>query len=181
MTSDQDVADALETIRTVRQIRQYTDGAVSDDDLHTILEIARWSGSSRNTQPWHFIVVRDKQRLHDLAQLRENITWVEQGALAVVIVMPDENAVHESYDAGRVTERMMIAARFLGLGAGTAWPGEPERVARANRLLGVPESHSVHSMVVIGPYQTHKDPRPTGPKPGRKPLSELVSNEQYNG
>ncbi|MGI8975413.1 MAG: hypothetical protein ACR2GS_01660, partial [Thermomicrobiales bacterium] len=76
---------------------------------------------------------------------------------------------------GRVSERIMIAAKLLGLGAGTAWFGEPERMAKAKAILGVPDDQELRSMVVIGPFVTSKDPRATGPAPGRKPLDELVS------
>jgi len=172
-------ADALETIRMVRQVRQYTSGDVPHDALNTILEIARWSGSSPNSQPWRFIVVDDKSLLKQLSELRDNITWVADGALAIAIVLPGENPPHEMYDMGRVTERMMIAARILGYGSGTAWFGEPEREAQAKQLLGVPEGMTCPSVVVIGPYETHKDPRAAGPAPGRKPLDELVSYGRY--
>jgi nitroreductase len=168
-------AEALEAVRKVRQVRQYEPGTVSEEDLGQILEIARWTGSSRNTQPWHFIIVEDKDTLHRLGQLRSNITWVGDGAMAIALVFPGENAIHEAYDEGRVTERIMIAAELLGLGAGTAWFGEPENEAAAREMLGVPDDHVLQSIVVIGPYKTSKDPRPTGPRPGRKPLDELVS------
>ncbi|HEV2127595.1 MAG TPA: nitroreductase family protein [Thermomicrobiales bacterium] len=166
-------ADALEAIRKVRQVRQYEPGSVSDEDLNRILEIARWSGSSRNTQPWRFVIVEDKDVLARLAELRPNITWVANGALAIALVFPGENDIHEAYDEGRVSERVMIAAEMLGLGAGTAWFAENEGVAK--QILGVPDDMVLHSVVVLGPYRTSKDPRPTGPKPGRKPLDELVS------
>lgn len=179
MVDINNTADALEAVRTVRQVRQYKDGSVPTDALNAILDIARWTGSARNTQPWQFIVIDDKAMLQQLSALRENITWVADGALAIAIVMPDKSLVHEAYDAGRVSERIMIAARFLGFGAGTAWFGEPEREAKAKALLGVPEDMSCQSVVVIGPYVTHEDPRATGPKPGRKPLSELVSYGTY--
>ncbi|MDQ4044096.1 MAG: nitroreductase family protein [Chloroflexota bacterium] len=165
--------DALEAIRKVRQVRQYEPGPVSDDVLNRILEIARWSGSSRNTQPWRFIIVEDKDVLARLSELRPNITWVANGALAIALVFPGENDIHEAYDEGRVSERIMIAAEMLGLGAGTAWFAENEGVAK--QILGVPDDMVLHSVVVLGPYKTSKDPRPTGPKPGRKPLEELVS------
>jgi nitroreductase len=171
--------DALEAVRSVRQVRQYVDGDVTDEQLHQILEIARWTGSSRNTQPWHFVVVRDKETLRKLSELRPNITWVENGALAIAMVMPGTNIEHEAYDEGRVSERIMIAARMLGLGAGTAWFSEPDREAIAKELLGVPEDHTLRSVMVVGPYLTAKDPRPTGPQPGRKPLDEIVSYEKY--
>lgn len=173
-----DTTSALEAVRTVRQVRQYEPGEVSEEDLNQILEIARWSGSSRNTQPWRFVVVRDKDTLKRLSDLRPNITWVADGALAIALVFPGENEVHEAYDEGRVSERIMIAARLLGLGAGTAWFAENEGVAKD--LLGIPQNMILHSVMVVGPYVTSKDPRPTGPKPGRKSLDELVSYEKWN-
>src|SRR5690606_34780188 len=145
--------------------------------LNQILEIARWSGSSRNTQPWRFVVVRNKETLKKLSELRPNITWVADGALAIALVFPGENEVHEAYDEGRVSERIMIAAKLLGLGAGTAWFAENEGVAK--EILGIPPEMTLHSVMVVGPYVTSKDPRPTGPKPGRKPLEELVSYERW--
>ena len=174
-------AEALESIRKVRQVRQFVGGEVSDEQLNAMLEIARWTGSSRNTQPWRFVVIRDKDMLKQLSDLRENITWVADAALAIALVSPGENPPHEAYDEGRVTERLMIAARMLGLGAGTAWFGEPEREAKAKALLNVPEAKTLRSVVAIGPYETAKDPRPTGPKPGRLSLDELVFQETYKG
>ena len=44
---------------------------------------------------------------------------------------------------------------------------------------GIPQEMVLHSVMVIGPFVTSKDPRPTGPKPGRKPLDELVSHERW--
>lgn len=171
--------DALELVRKVRQVRQFLDGDVSDEQLNTLLEIARWTGSSRNTQPWRFIVIRDKDMLKQLGDLRENITWVADAALAIGLVSPGENIPHESYDEGRVTERLMIAANMVGLGAGTAWFGEPEREAVAKKLLNVPEGKTLRSIVAIGPFETSKDPRAAGPKPGRKSLEELVHYNTY--
>lgn len=170
---------ALETVRTVRQVRAYTEGAVSDDQVNTLLEIARWTGSAKNTQPWHFVVVRAKDTLHKLSRLRENIHWVEDGALCIALVSSGEDVAHTAYDEGRVTERIMIAARMLGLGAGTAWFGGSEGEAKAREILGVPDDRALRSVVVVGQYITHKDPRPAGPKTGRKPLNEIVSYEKF--
>lgn len=168
------VDEALESIRKTRQVRLYVEGDVTEEQLHQLLEIARWTGSSRNTQPWRFVVIQNKETLAQLASLRENITWVADAALAIGLVSPGVNPPHEAYDEGRVTERLLIAARMLGLGAGTAWFGEPEREAQAKALLNVPEEKTLRSIVAIGPYVTSKDPRPTGPKPGRLSLDELV-------
>ena len=81
----------------------------------------------------------------------------------------------EAYDEGRVTERLLIAARSRGLGGGVAWFGDEGQRAEAKRILGIPEGRTARSVVVIGYPASTKDHRPTRAQPGRKPLVELVS------
>ena len=52
--------DVFQCIRTRRTVREFTDDPVPDLVIHRILQAARWAPSSSNTQPWHFIVVREK-------------------------------------------------------------------------------------------------------------------------
>ncbi|HEU5423733.1 MAG TPA: nitroreductase family protein, partial [Nitrolancea sp.] len=63
MSSSANTTEMLEEMRTTRQIRLYHPKPVPQDVLQQLLEVARWSGSSRNSQPWHFIVVTDKDEL----------------------------------------------------------------------------------------------------------------------
>jgi nitroreductase len=77
-----------------------------------------------------------------------------------------------------VTERIMLAAQALGLGAGVVWFSEPPAMAEARRLLNIPEGHALISAVAIG----HPAPAdPTAPKRDqpRKPLSEIVHWETF--
>ncbi|MBL8127989.1 MAG: nitroreductase family protein, partial [Chloroflexia bacterium] len=67
VTSPQDAAHAL---RHVRQARLYADTPVPDEVLQELLQIARWTGSARNTQPWEFIVITDKEQLKKVSQVR---------------------------------------------------------------------------------------------------------------
>ena len=77
----------IEKLRTVRQIRQYAPDPVPDDVLQQLLEVARWTGSSKNTQPWHFIVVSDPAVLRRISALRSNINWLAGAPLAIAIVL----------------------------------------------------------------------------------------------
>lgn len=169
---------AVESIRTVRQARQYRPDPISDDVLHQLLEIARWTGSSRNTQPWHFIVITDKQLLGQLSRLRAPINWVADAPLAIAIVLDGHGAESEAYDEGRVTERLLIAAKFLGLGGGTAWYGDEAQEAEAKRLLDIPEERTARSMVVLGYPVSTVDHRPNRNTGGRKPLAEITSTNR---
>ena len=96
--------------------------------------------------------------------------------LAIALVITAEGEISGAFDEGRVTERLMIAARLLGLGAGTAWFGDADQQAAAKELLGIPAELTARSMVVIG----HPDPSAarrsaTG---GRRPLDALVSYDR---
>lgn len=172
-------AEAVEEVRKVRQARQYKPDAVPDDVLKTLLEIARWTGSSRNTQPWHFVVVTDKNQLHQISEIRPPIGWVANVPVAIAIVLDGDNPHSEFFDEGRVTERLMIAASLLGLGGATAWYGDPDQQARGKEILGIPAEKIARSVVTIGYPTSLKDPRPSGPATGRKPLSETVSYGRY--
>jgi nitroreductase len=167
------MTSTLESLRRVRQTRAFTEEPVTDEELEQLLEVARWTGSSRNTQPWRFIVIRDRELLRQVSSVRDAIVWAGTAPLAIAIVIEAEGEISGAFDEGRVTERLMIAAHLLGLGAGTAWYGDEAQRAAAKALLGIPAQLTARSMVAIG----HVDPaskRRSG-SGGRKPLAELVS------
>lgn len=168
------MANALRPIRRVSQIRQYTNDPVPDEIVEQLLDLARWTGSSRNGQPWQFVVVRDKATLKELASLRPNINWAADAPVGIVIVMDGATGTQGAYDEGRLTERVLTGATLLGYGGGTAWFGEPEHESRAKKALGIPDGQIARQMIMIGKAKTKDDPRSYGPKRGRKPLDELV-------
>jgi nitroreductase len=167
--------EVTEEMRKVRQARQYKPDPISDEILNELLTVAQWTGSGRNTQPWHFIVVNDKAQMHSISRLRESINWVADAPLGIAIVLTGGRDVTGAYDEGRVSERLLIAARLLGLGGGVAWYGDDEQQEAAKELLGVPAELTTRSIVVLGYPITSKDPRPNPAVGGRHPLSEIVS------
>lgn len=173
-----DTSAVIESINKVRQSRIYLDKPVSKDDLDTLLEVAQWTGSARNTQPWHFVVVQDKTTLGKLAALRSNIDWVAKVPVAIALVFDGHDTVLESFDEGRIFERLAIGAKLLGLGAGTAWfLGDAEEAA-AKELLGVPAERTMHSLVALGYVDKDANQLPGRNYVGRKPLDEIVSYEK---
>ena len=166
-------------LQRVRQIRQYRSDPVPEDILGALLEVARWTGSSRNTQPWHLIVLSDPDQLRRISRVRDAINWVAGAPLAIAIVLDGTSETSEAYDEGRVTERLLVAAHFFGLGGGTAWFGPAEQQAAARKILAVPDGRTARSVVALGYPVTSKDPRPNAVDGGRKPLSELVSHNSF--
>lgn len=159
----------------VRQIRQFTDEPPTDEELGAIADAGRWSGSSRNRQPWRFVIVRDRdvlKQIHDagLPQMRSLGTAL--AAIAIVVPDDDDPESH-AYDEGRAAERMLIAASFLGLGAAIAW-ALPAIRDLVGSLLAIPDGWFVRTLVVVG----HLAPEALAPKsaPGkaRLPREEVV-------
>lgn len=165
----------------VRQIREFTDEAVDEADLAALADVARWSGSSQNTQPWRFIVIRDTKVLRKIAEAGMPQTRSLNTAMtAIAIVIPEEpkRAVTHAYDEGRVAERILVAARMLGLGAAIAWIlAEGRDPVRA--LLDVPEEWRVRTVVAIGhPSEAARRPK-SAPGTARLPRDEVVFDERW--
>jgi nitroreductase len=171
--------EIVEEIRKVRQARLFRPEPLSAEIRDQLLDVARWTGSSRNTQPWHFIAIEDRETLGRLAALRTPINWLADAPLAIAIVLDGHDAVSEAYDEGRVTERLLIAAKMLGLGGGIAWFGDDGQVDEAKRILGIPSERTARAVVAIGDPTTTKDHRPNRNTPGRKPREETISQERF--
>jgi nitroreductase len=173
MTSPIDQVRPL--IRT-RQNREFTSDPVTDDELQALAQVARWSGSSSNSQPWRFVVVRDVQLIRQIAEIALPQTRALRTAgAALAISMPDEpsHAASHAYDEGRVAERILIGASMLGLGAGITWLFDKYR-PQVGSLLGVGDDRFVRTIMAIGhPTDRARQPR-TAPGEARHPLAELV-------
>jgi len=166
----------IHLIRTVRQARQYKPDAVPAEVIDELLEVARWTGSAVNRQPWEFVVVRDRERLRALAAAYPNAGHIGAAAAAIVIVMNGKRA-GEGFDEGRLAERILLAARARGLGAGIGWLGNDGAAPDAKSILGIPGERFVRTAISLGYPAEEGTPSKAGP--GRKPLSELVHWERY--
>ena len=168
-------------LRELRNIRHYDQGRpVPDDVLADILEVARWSGSAKNVQPWSFVVVRDRATLDALAAQPGWVSHVKRAPLGIMLVMEGhpENASSETFDEGRLTERIMLAAAAHGLVSSIAWYWGPT-AATAKDLLGIPQGRLVRTLVTVGyPEPGAEDGNPAG-FGGRKRLDELVHYDRW--
>lgn len=163
----------LETLRSLRQTRQYSGDPVDQADVDQVLEVARWTGSAKNVQPWKFVVVNDSDLIAKLAGLASG--WLATAPVAIIPALSEPNETWERYDEGRLSERIMLAAHATGLATGTTFFTSDTNVAQAKNLLGIPEEYRVSHAVALG----HAAGRTAGgPAGGRKPLEEIVG---YNG
>lgn len=177
--SDTEQAGALlRAMRQVRSVRTFRLDPVPEGQLTDILEVARWTGSGMNRQPWSFVVVRERATLQAIAEASPNTRHVAGAAAAIVIVMDGEMPEIEAFDEGRVAERILVAATALGLASAIGWIMPPGSAAVA-ALLGVPPGRRVRTLVSLG-YPTEAAARPkSAPGSARKALNEVVRFERF--
>ena len=173
-SSDERAEIILRGLRRTRQIRQFTEEPVDEDALQSILEVARWTGSSMNTQPWTFIVIRDPNVRRRIGELARYARYVANAPVAIAIAMPGKDVESEAYDEGRVAERVLVAANALGLGAGIAWADSPEERTAVGALLGVQPPAFVRTILPVGHPTAAALQKRSGPGTGRRPLADFV-------
>ena len=172
---------AVRPLLRTRQVREFTTKPPSDEQLDALLEVARWTGSSQNTQPWRFILIRDIATIREIANAGMTLTRSLQSAtaaIAIVLPLDPDAATSLAFDEGRVAERILIGASMLGLGGAVAWLKGPARPV-VQQLLGLPADRMIRTVMALGhPTEAALAPkRPPGT--ARLPRAELVFEERW--
>src|SRR5688572_19741801 len=103
--------DAMTAIRTVRVIRNYRPDPLSDEDLRTLADAARKTGSSKNQQRWDFITIRDRDALQRLSGVTVYAKHLPSAAAAIALVVeaPDpDHARSILWDLGRAAQNIIL-------------------------------------------------------------------------
>lgn len=144
--------DTLECIQTRRSIRKYLDRPIPDDMIKQLLEAAMTAPSAHNEQPWHFVVVKNRDKLK---AFKEAGSQPAAGAAAGVLVC-GEPALAKAQgtwplDCSNATENLLLAANALGLGGvwTVAYPDEG-RMAKYRELLSIPQTIMPFAFVCLG-------------------------------
>lgn len=153
----------LDLILSRRSIRKFTAELVGDGILKDILEAAMSAPSAGNEQPWHFVVIKDRNRMEDILKYHPN-ALVLKNAPAAILVCADknENKFEIDYwvlDCAAATENLLLAAHILGLGA--VWLGvypRKERCAALREIFGMPENIMPFALVALGYPAEEKPP-----------------------
>ena len=162
--------EAFEAIRTLLAVRSYKDTPVPDDVVRRLVEAGRLTGSGMNRQPWHFIVIRERETLRRLGALASSGSYVAQAPLAIVVAT-DRSRFAVS-DASRAIQSMLLAGWADGVGSN--WVGFGG-LDSARALLDIPASLDVLAILPFG-YPARAVGR--GNKQ-RKPLGDVAHLEKY--
>ena len=170
--------ETWDAIRARRNVRSFTDEPIEAAALDQILEAARRTPSSRNWQPWDFVVVTDREQLVELATVWIGAGHIAGSAATIALVVPDyeeaRDAAIAQYDLGQATMSIMIAAADLGIGSGHSAVGEQEL---ARRILGLPADRICSYLIALG----HPAERPLAPltRINRRPFEEVVHRDRF--
>ena len=165
-------------LRRVRQTRDYLPTPVPEEILTDILDVARWTGSAGNRQPWTFITVTDPDVKRQMAEAAPYTAHIGIAPVVVAIALEPKAPEGDNFEEARAAERIMIAATAHGLACGIARArGEAQLVIGS--LLGVPPGQVVRTMVSVGYPTAEALPFKTAPGTARKPLAEVVRREGF--
>lgn len=162
--------DAQTCIRTKRDSRDYAEAPISEETLQRILQAGRMAGSSKNTQPWAFVVLREASGKSELASCGQFAQHVPAAPVVIAVVLTSDGG---AFDAGRASQNMMLAAWAEGI---TSCPVSMHDQECAQRALNVPEGHRVAIVLAFG-YPVSEKSRHRGI--ARTPMAELVHKERW--
>lgn len=195
--------EILGAIRMRRSVRVYKTGKVTDKQLQMIFEAARWAPSGANTQPWEFVVTRDKKKMKKVREIYAK-EWKQRkledpvhykglkkdyvGDVSVLVLVCGDPRTMQVYlttrqpgdreklfqaSVANAVEHMMLVAASEGLG--TVWVSVREEVeAELRRLFNVPQPLRLLWVVPIGHIRVWPRPR------RRRELSAFVHRESYD-
>ncbi len=165
--------DLSQAIRLKRAVREFRPDPLPIEVIEVILQAGRRAQSSKNTQPWEFVVVQERERLQELSRLGTYAGHLAGAAMAVVMVSPDPAARPIIlFDLGQSAAYMQLAAWGLGVGSCLASIYEPEK---ARRLLGVPEDRAIRIAISFGyPQEAAVLQNPPRGR-GRRRMEEIVA------
>lgn len=174
-----------ETLRSIferRSIRAYTEEALTEQELQTLVDAALASPTARNSQDWHFIFVTNRELLEafsadyragmiaaapEKAEQLKDYDVLYHPPLLVVITLKDQPSSRFSeVDAGIAVENIAIAAQ--GMGLGSVILGMPIDLFRSEigpawqMRLGFPEDHHFAIAISVGHPATTKEAHPIG-------------------
>ena len=148
------MADFEEVVNTRRSIREYSDKEVEDEKVEKILKAGMQAPGSRlGAEPWEFVVVKDKNTLKEIGEIKQRVAGA---SVAIVLVANIERAFYKTHwqqDMSAATENMLLEACNLDLGG--LWNGVApieETMEEIAKIIDLPEDENlkVFSIVSLG-------------------------------
>ena len=151
-----------ETMNRRRTVRDFSDRRVPREIVEDAIRTAGTAPSGAHKQPWHFVVIDDRDTLCEIPKFHPYSMMLKEAPLAILICGDLNLEQYEGYwvqDCSAATQNLLLAAHAKGLGA--VWLGihpDEERVIGMRKLLGIPDNVTPLSLVAIG-HPAERKPR----------------------
>jgi nitroreductase len=175
----------LDLIKSRRSCRKFKQDPVPDEDIMGVLEAAKWAPSGANSQPWKFIIIKNKETMEKIV---ESIPYKEfqnflRLAPVLIVVLGNSKKKWHIIDCSLATQNLMLEAWARGLGTcfSAWWPTAPQKVViPVKEILKIPEQYMIITMTPLGyPIDPPKEAFHLPAK--RKNLEEIISYETFSG
>lgn len=165
----------LDNIATRTSVRDYEARPVEKEKIEKMLRAAMAAPTAMNKQPWHFVVVDQRNVLDALAGANPYAKMLKKAPLAIVVCGNTNKMIEGGgrdfwiQDASAATENLLLAAHAMGLGAvwTGAYPSE-ERCISISKVLSLSDNLIPLNMIVVG-YPAEQ------PQPKQKFKEENIS------
>jgi nitroreductase len=164
--------EVIDAVRTVLAVRAFQDKPVPADLIRRIVDAAHLTASSRNGQPWHFIVIQDREKLKRIAPLAKTGPYIEQAPVAIGVAY-EKDSIYGVSDTSRAIQSMVLTAWSEGVGSN--WVGFDGTLGDVNAELGLPANLQLVGVLPFG-YPVKKLGKG---KKNRKPFVEVVHSERF--
>ena len=156
----------LDNIATRTSIRDYEARPVEKEKIEKMLRAAMAAPTAMNKQPWHFVVVDQRNVLDALAGANPYAKMLKKAPLAIVVCGNTDKMIEGGgrdfwiQDASAATENLLLAAHAMGLGAvwTGAYPSE-ERCISISKVLSLSDNLVPLNMIVVGYPAEHPQPK----------------------
>jgi len=163
--------DTIECLKTRRSVRSFKPGSIDRAVIEDIIDCGRLAASAINIQPWLFVVMTDHEMLRKIASVTDHGRFIADASCCIAVFC--EHVKYYIEDGSAATQNILLAAHAHGLGA--CWVAGDKKVycGQIRDLLGVPQTHTLVSLVPIGIPESV-------PSPPKKDLGTVLHWERVS-
>ena len=146
--------NTIEAIITRRSIRKYKTQLIEKEKVNKLLEAGMYAPSARNEQPWHFLVIDERELLNKIPSVHPYAGMLKEASVAIMVCGDtniEKSIEYNAINCSAATQNILLAAHDLGLGA--CWLGvypREERVKGLVEMFDLPPNIIPISLVSIG-------------------------------
>ncbi len=144
----------IEALIKRRSIRSYTGKGVDKSHIKILLKSAMYAPSARDEQPWHFVVVDNRELMNRIMKVHPYASMLSEASVAIIVCGDEKLELSKGYwpvDCAAATQNLLLAAHSLGLGA--VWLGvypRKERQDGIREIFSLPAHVHPFSLISVG-------------------------------